>query len=665
MFPLWLIVAFPLFGFAANGLVSLLSARNAKGPSTGLSGFVAVAACALSFITVIIAMGHMGPTSSLLWRGWEWLPLPHGSLSLDFAFDRLTAVMLLFITGIGTLIHLYSIGYMGKDRGFARFMAYLNLFMASMIVLVLGASLPVTFLGWEGVGLCSYLLIGFWKDEAANGDAARKAFIFNRIGDLGFLLGAFFLYTAMGTHGSLDYNAISDFFASPQGLALSGSGLVVAAAAFIFLGCTGKSAQLPLLTWLPDAMAGPTPVSALFHAATMVTSGVYLCARLADLFVLSAWVMPVIAVIGCATALYGAIAGLVQWDIKKVLAYSTVSQLGFMFMAVGVGAFDVALFHVFTHAFFKATLFLGAGSVINALHHEQDMRRMGGLAKALPITYSAMFFGWFAIIGLPLGSGFMSKDLIIERVMHGHIEFGGVDIGMIIFLLAILAALLTAVYMSRMMFLTFWSPSRVPAAVKAHIKEQPFIMSAPVLFLGFGAMAAGCVWFDLVPNLNLFGTYLNPILGQAQGLLHAPVEAGAETASNAPIYLAIFSSVILAPIGIAIAWLFYRRGPRDLEVKPLQGFAHTWTHGIDAVYGAVIVAPVRGIAWILARVVDQVVIGGVVRSVGSIAGFLGEGYAAIQRGRLRVSVLLSLAGAMILIMYLMAPLFAPMLGKGA
>ena len=665
MFPLWLIVAFPLFGFAANGLVSVLSARNAKGPSVGLSGFVAVTACALSFITVIVAMGHMGPTSSLFWRGWDWLPLPHGWLSFDFAFDRLTAVMLLFITGIGTLIHIYSIGYMGKDRGFARFMAYLNLFMASMIVLVLGASLPVTFLGWEGVGLCSYLLIGFWKEETANCDAARKAFVISRIGDLGFLLGAFALYTAMGDQASLNYAQIAQFFGGEPGLALAGSGLLCAAAALLFFGCTGKSAQLPLLTWLPDAMAGPTPVSALIHAATMVTSGVYLCARLCDVYVLSGWVMPTIALIGCATALYGAIAGMVQWNIKKVMAYSTISQNGFMFMAIGVGAFDVAIFHVVTHAFFKATLFLGAGSVITALHHEQDMRRMGGLAKALPITYSAMWFGWFAIIGLPMGSGFMSKDLIIERLFHGSVEVAGVDVGIIIFLLALLAALLTAVYMSRMMYLTFWSPSRVPAETKAHLKEQPLIMSGPLLLLGFGAMAAGCVWFDLVPNLNLLGTYLAPVLGQAQSVLHAPVGVVGAHGSAAPIILAVFSSVILAPVGILIARLFYRRGPRDPEVKPLQGFAKTWIHGLDAVYDAVIVAPVRGIAWILARVVDQVVIGGVVRSVGSVAGFLGEGYAAIQRGRLRVSVLMSLAGAMILIIYLMAPLFAPMLGKGA
>ena len=340
---------------------------------------------------------------------------------------------------------------MGSDRGFARFMAYLNLFMFSMIVLIMGSSLPLTFLGWEGVGLCSYLLVGFWHHNHENNDAARKAFITNRVGDVGILLGMFALVALMGDAASLHYVDIANYFRAETTIQnLAGTGGIVLATMFIFWGCTAKSAQIPLFTWLPDAMAGPTPVSALIHAATMVTSGIYLVARLSDVFALAPQTMHVIAIVAAFTALFAAIAALFQNDIKKVLAYSTVSQLGFMFMAVGIGAFDVALFHVFTHAFFKACMFLGSGSVIHALHHEQDMRRMGGLAKMMPITYTAFWFGWYAIIGLPFGAGFMSKDLILERLFFA----GG--LGQFIFILALIGAFLTALYMTRLMALTWW-----------------------------------------------------------------------------------------------------------------------------------------------------------------------------------------------------------------
>jgi len=657
VYPLWLIPVLPLLGFAVNGLLSLGSAGSRRGPSRG---FVAAFAVAMPFLSFLVTVG----ATALIWnsgqaipaqRLWEWLPLGVDGLAFGLQFDRLTALMLLFITGIGTLIHLYSVGYMREDRGFARFMAYLNLFMASMIILVLGDSLPVTFLGWEGVGLCSYLLIGFWHQDHANNDAARKAFVINRIGDLGFLLGAFCLWVAMGSEASLRYSDIAVFFQGDAGRALAGTPLIVAACALIFLGCTGKSAQLPLVTWLPDAMAGPTPVSALIHAATMVTSGIYLLARLSDVFVLSPQVMTAITLIGCATALYGAIAGMVQWDIKKVLAYSTVSQLGFMFMAVGVGAFDVALYHVFTHAFFKATLFLGAGSVIHALHHEQDMRRMGGLAKAMPVTYSSMWFGWFAIIGLPLGSGFMSKDLILERLWVAG------PLGQGIFLIALLTALLTAIYMSRLMYYVFWSPSRVPAETRAHLHEAPFVMAAPVLVLGFASMVAGSVWFGLIERLNGFEVWLKPVLSAAQNVVasaHLPDPAAAPHDHGSLAWVVALCGVTAAVLGWIIARLLFKRGPKQSEPAPLAGFAATWTNGLDRIYDLLIVRPLQALAWVVARVIDQALLTGVLKGIGEIAGFLGEGYATCQRSRLRVSVALSLIGVVAVTAYLLMPVLS-------
>jgi NADH-quinone oxidoreductase subunit L len=674
-FPLWLIPLLPLVGFAVNGLLSLASAGGRNGPSRGFAAFVAVLMPALSFAVTAAAFGMLMHADgslnvSLRQTLWEWLPVGKG-LGFGLHFDRLTALMLLFITGIGTLIHVYSIGYMKDDRGFARFMAYLNLFMASMIILVLGDSLPAAFLGWEGVGLCSYLLIGFWHHDHGNNDAARKAFVMNRIGDLGFLLGVFCLYWAMGKDASLRFADIAEFFRGEGGHALAGTPLVVAACALLFLGCTGKSAQIPLLGWLPDAMAGPTPVSALIHAATMVTSGVYLCARLADVFVLAPQVMSVIAVIGCATAFFGAIAGLVQWDIKKVLAYSTVSQLGFMFMAVGVGAFDVALFHVLTHAFFKATLFLGAGSVIHGLHHEQDMRRMGGLAKAMPITYSTMWFGWFAIIGLPLGSGFMSKDLILERLL----ESGGP--GRLLCALALLAALLTAIYMSRMMYLVFWSPSRLDAGARDQVHESPATMTVPLLILGLGSMCIGVVWFAAM-GLNDLEHWLAPVLQQAQAAFgHGGAEAasaaasgvetlglGEETVEPARVHGPAIAIASLGTAAAVIGWLIarwlWRRGPKSAEVAPLSGFAAAWTFAFDRFYGATIEPLVEYLALFVGRVVNDVLLDSLMRSFGWAATFFGEGYAAVQRSRVRVSLGMSLIGALALLAYLLMPF----LGKG-
>ncbi len=662
---LWLIPFLPLLGAIINGALSLGGARSAYGPSRGFVSFIAVLMPGLAFVLTVIAsikligIEHVQSNPALVQNLWDWMSINVAGFNIDvqvgLMFDRLTSMMLLFVTGIGTLIHLYSVGYMWEDRGFARFMTYLNLFMFSMIILVIGDSLPMTFLGWEGVGMCSYLLVGFWHHNNDYNDAARKAFIVNRVGDLGFILGVFALFMVMNQNGqgSFNYQDIATWFRndSNAGIIAGSAGLLSAACILIFVGCTGKSAQIPLVTWLPDAMAGPTPVSALIHAATMVTSGIYLLARLSDVFVQATapvcfglTALDIVLVVGCITAAWGAVAGLVQLDIKKALAYSTVSQLGFMFMACGVGAFDVALFHVFTHAFFKATLFLAAGSVIHGLHHEQDMRRMGGLAKLMPITYAWMWCGWFAIIGLPGGSGFFSKDLILERLGEGH-GFLGPFIGY----LALIIAFITAIYMTRVMYLTFWSPARHSDEVKNHVHESPVTMLIPIMVLGFGSLVVGVLWapiLGIMPAIfgehgtNAFATYLSPVVGQAQAFMH-PKSVGAEHhIAWGPAIMGTFAALA----GLITARFFWLRGHVNSSEKDLVGFAAWWTWGFDRVYHATIIIPTKVSAWILAWIVDAI-IGGIVGMTAPVARFLGDGYTSVQRPRLRSSLTLSVAGA--------------------
>ena len=631
---LWLIPLLPLGGFVINGILSLVGSRDAFGPSRGFASLVAVLMPALSFALTIAASftlagvsAPLGHTPALVHGGWEWFQL--GSVSVHFGlhFDHLTSLMLLFITGIGSLIVLYSAGYMAKDRGLARFMAYLDLFLFSMIMLVLGDNLLVTFLGWEGVGLCSYLLIGFWHQDHANNDAARKAFIVNRIGDLAFLVGTFALLAAMHLAGeapSLDYVDIKQVFAGNATL-LRDMGLVTAATVLLFVGCTGKSAQIPLMVWLPDAMAGPTPVSALIHAATMVTSGVFLLARLADVFVCSPATLELVTWVALATMLWAAIAACFQWDIKKVLAYSTVSQLGFMFLAAGLGHFDVALFHVFTHAFFKATLFLGAGSIIHELHHEQDMRRMGGLRKIMPLTFASMAFSWWAIIGMPGGSGFFSKDLILE---HAWAE-GGV----VIYVLALGAAALTAFYMTRMMAYAMFGEARWdPTHHKVH--DPDWRMSAPVFILGLGSLFAGLLWVA-IPGMHIafFQEYLEPVLQRPQRSL--------EYYHATQVFDLMSISVVVATAMLIAAWRRYRRAPGSGSSTPVGGFGALWTWGPDRVYEACLVKPTVAVGRMIDRFVDRGAIAPTVRAVGEVVGFLGTGYRSFQRGQLRLSLSIS------------------------
>ncbi len=426
MIPLWLIPLFPLAGTIVLALIAVASSDSKKGPDEGLVGFLGVLFPLLAFVATGLLAWNM-PQDGIHQTLGSWIDTPLLSVHFGLLFAGLSRTMLLFITGIATLIILYSTGYMHKDRGFARFFAYMNLFLFSMVVLVLSDSLVLTFLGWEGVGLCSYLLIGFWNKDLNNCKAANKAFLVNRVGDVGFLLGMAILVT-IGGSAFLNYADLTAWLVNPafRDVLIANLPLLTVAGLLFFWACTAKSAQIPLLTWLPDAMAGPTPVSALIHAATMVTAGVYLVARLSPLFVRLPYVLTIIAIVGMLTAFWAAIAGLLQNDIKKVLAYSTISQLGYMFMAAGAAAFDVSIFHVFTHAFFKATLFLGAGAVMHALAGEQDMRKMGGLRKKTPITAMTMLFAYLAIIGFPGFSGFFSKDLILERLFAFNPSLGPV-----------------------------------------------------------------------------------------------------------------------------------------------------------------------------------------------------------------------------------------------
>ena len=480
---LWLIPVFPAIGFLINGLAGgLAGPRISKRAVSFFACSVALVSFGLSCAAVVELAGMPPGGRYMENRLGPWIPgVGDGggpvALSLDWLFvlDPLTAIMILIVTGVGSLIHIYSIGYMWEEEGYWRYFAYLNLFMAMMLTLVLGGSLAVMFVGWEGVGLCSYLLIGYfyWKEDCA--DAGRKAFITNRIGDLAFVIGTLTLFASFHT---LEFRPILSAVAGGGGSAF----LLTAVGLLLFVGACGKSAQIPLYVWLPDAMAGPTPVSALIHAATMVTAGVYMVCRLSPLYLAAPAALTVIAVVGCATALFAATIGLAQNDIKKVLAYSTVSQLGYMFLAAGVGAFGAAIFHLMTHAFFKALLFLGSGAVIHALHHEQDMMKMGGLRKHLPVTYAVFLCGWVAIAGVPLTSGFFSKDEILYRTFLFSPVLWGI---------AAATAVLTAFYMTRLMGLTFWGRTRMDSHTAAHVHEAPGVMKWPLVILAGLAIVGG------------------------------------------------------------------------------------------------------------------------------------------------------------------------------
>ncbi|MGH7795978.1 MAG: NADH-quinone oxidoreductase subunit L [Candidatus Binatia bacterium] len=538
------IVFLPLLGAIINGL---LGAKIQKSIGKGAIGLIAcapvVVAFGLSLYAFFILTGLEPEKRFLIDNLYRWIDL--GSLKVDMAFwvDPLSAVMILIVTGIGGLIHIYATGYMHDDKAFWRFFAYLNLFTAAMLTLVLGDSLLLLFVGWEGVGLCSYALIGFWYTDHANARAGNKAFIVNRVGDFGFVLGMFLLFWSLDAqaHGSLTIRDMVKFAPTIQDMMIWGMPVVTLATLFLFVGAAGKSAQIPLFVWLPDAMAGPTPVSALIHAATMVTAGVYMTARMNVFFSMAPDTLNVIAVIGVATALVAATIALTQYDIKKVLAYSTVSQLGYMFIGVGVGGYAAAVFHLMTHAFFKACLFLGSGSVIHALHHEQDMRKMGGLRQYMPLTFMTFFVSVLAIAGFPPFAGFFSKDEILWLAASNQ-HWG-------IWFFAICGAGLTAFYMFRQLFMTFFGRFHGDHHLQEHLHESPQVMTLPLVVLAIGAALAGFIGLPAVLGGSQFAHWLEPVIHAHEG----------GHGSHALEWSLMALSVAVASFGALIAYLMYRR----------------------------------------------------------------------------------------------------------
>ncbi|HUO41272.1 MAG TPA: NADH-quinone oxidoreductase subunit L, partial [Mycobacterium sp.] len=593
---LWIIPALPLAGVALNLLFADRLGRKA-------AGWLACTAVGLAFLAAVRAVvtlaGMPEADRAIHETAWTWMRVGDFRVDVAFLLDPLSAVMTLVVTGVGFLIHVYSTGYMAHDPGVRRFFLYLNLFMFAMLTLVLADNYLLMFVGWEGVGLCSYLLIGFWYHKPSAAEAGKKAFIVNRIGDFGVLLGMFTLF-AYG--GSLQYDRL--FAAAPAVFAVGGTVITLATLA-LFLGCTGKSAQLPLYVWLPDAMEGPTPVSALIHAATMVTAGVYLVARSHVLFQLAPVSLETVAVIGAATALFAATIGIAQNDIKRVLAYSTVSQLGYMFFACGVGAFATGIFHVMTHAFFKALLFLGAGSVIHALSDEQDMRRMGGLANRLPWTHAVMLTATLAIAGVPPLAGFFSKDEILSKAFaSGH--YGVWAVGL-------LAALLTAFYMFRLYILTFRGPSRVSHEAEHHLHESPPSMIAPLVVLAALSVIGGWVGLPFQAGGHLFERWMRPVMesgavGQAlaQAAGHGGMVGGAaHELSPGTEWTLIVLSVVVALAGIVAAFRVYLQSP-GMATTLRERFAGVHRtllnkYWVDELYDAIVVRPLFAFSDLLWR----------------------------------------------------------------
>jgi NADH-quinone oxidoreductase subunit L len=603
---IWLVPLLPALGAAVQLLLGRrLSHRAVSTVSVGLPGLALFWAlgCFLQFLSLPAEANHT--FAKVLY---SWLPagafhLANGSLGhlnvyVGFQLDPLSAVMMLVVTGVGFLIHVYSIGYMGHEGGYYRFFGYLNLFMFSMLVLVLADNYLMMFVGWEGVGLCSYFLIGFYFLRKSASDAGKKAFVVNRIGDAAFLLGMMLMVVTFGT---LDFLPITE--AARSGRFAVGDGVITAICILLFIGATGKSAQIPLYVWLPDAMEGPTPVSALIHAATMVTAGVYMVARSNALYVLAPAALALVAGIGAATAIWAASIGLVQNDIKRVLAYSTVSQLGYMFLACGVGAFGAGIFHLMTHAFFKALLFLGAGSVIHALSGEQDMRKMGALWRKIPTTAWTMLAATLAISGAPLLSGFFSKDEILWQAFAS--PYGN----KLLWAVGVVTAGLTAFYMFRLFFMTFAGDSRVPHEVEHHIHESPRSMTVPLICLAVGAVGAGYVgWPRVLGGGNWLGRFLDPVFE------NPAVRPALEHTWNLEFGLMLLS-VAVAFVGFYITYRWYVKRPEiPARIAAAAGAGYTLLlnkYYVDELYDALFVNRAKDLGNALAAFDLGVVDGGV------------------------------------------------------
>jgi len=654
---LWIIPLLPLLGAATNGLFGK------NWPNKVVNG-VALNATGFSFLAALEAVREfIYVRNQELFRKefFDWIVIPNlvsgGNLfraGFDLQMDQLTVVMVLVVTGVGFLIHIYSTGYMAHEGGYYRFFSYLNLFMFFMLILVLAANYVLLFVGWEGVGLSSYLLIGFYFLKKSASDAGKKAFIVNRIGDFGFMLGMFLLFKTFGT---LDFTQL---FAKAEPWSHEGwgqFGTFTVACLLLFMGACGKSAQLPLYVWLPDAMEGPTPVSALIHAATMVTAGVYVVARSHILFTHSEIAMVVVAVVGCATAFFAATIGLVQTDIKKVLAYSTVSQLGYMFLGCGVGAFGAGIFHLMTHAFFKALLFLAAGSVIHAMGGEQNMLHMGGLSKKIKVTYWTMLIATLAIAGFPPLAGFFSKDSILYAAFIR--EPGGHPL----YIVGLLTALLTSFYMFRLIFLTFHGQQRYDEH-HVHVHESPWSMLGPLAILAVlsivgGWMAAPSFW----GGEDRFASFLTPVFGVA----HQAEGAMSEAAAHKLELSLAFVAVVAALIGLLTAfWLYLKQPGKPAEIakslKPIYTSLYN-KYYVDELYGAAIVKPLLAISTnVLWKVIDVEAIDGTVNGIAHGATATGDVARRTQSGNTRSYAVWVVIGALAVLVIIFWPAIRALAG---
>ncbi|MCS6838457.1 MAG: NADH-quinone oxidoreductase subunit L [Bdellovibrionaceae bacterium] len=635
-----LLIFAPLVGFAFNGLL---------GKKLGGHLYPGVIASVASFISFVASVGLFQLVSEqpeqakyLVIHAFDWMQVGTFRLPVQFLIDPLSSIMILVITGVGTLIHIFSIGYMAEDPGIAKYFSYLNFFLFNMLILVTGDSLPLLFVGWEGVGLCSYLLIGFWYEDHEKAEAGMKAFIVNRVGDAAFLLGMFVLYSHFGTLNLLELNSLA-----PKEAIWNWLDPITIGTLLLFVGVTGKSAQVPLYVWLPDAMAGPTPVSALIHAATMVTAGVYMMVRLSYLYTAAPYTMIVVAAIGLLTAVLAATMGIVQWDIKKVLAYSTVSQLGYMVFACGVGAFSAAFFHLVTHAFFKALMFLGAGSVIYGMHHQQDIREMGGLNKRMPLTYWTFMIGWLSIIGLPPFSGFFSKDEIkwfaLASDRGGNWIFWG---------LAWVGSLLTTFYMTRLMAYTFWRDKKYSADHQPH--ESPWVMTVPLMILAFLAATGGFLGIPHAIAQILPGHPNHWLEHWLKPVISLPTIKQGITVEYEWLLMGL-SVVGSFTVAMVTRYLYLNR--IDLIDRTRERFEvihKVWVHKyyVDAFYQKYFVENLVLSSRDLWRYVDVGVIDRLVNKIADVTKELGRGFAWLQSGNMQNYAFITIIGLIIFVLFL-------------
>ncbi len=635
----WLIPLFPLIGFFFNGLLG----KGLPEKVIGWIGSLLVGASFVVAVMIFLELLGMDPGSrSVQTVVYTWVLAGKLNAPIGFLVDPLSTVMLLVVSGVGFIIHVYSIGYMHGEIGFRRYFAYLNLFVFAMLTLVSANNFLLMFVGWEGVGLCSYLLIGYYYEKQSASDAGKKAFVVNRVGDFGFLIGIFLTFVTFGTLTFTDV-----FAAAPEKLTYGGT-LVTLITLLFFVGATGKSAQIPLYTWLPDAMEGPTPVSALIHAATMVTAGVYMVSRLSLLYAMAPISITVVAVIGGATAFYAATMGMTQFDIKRVLAYSTISQLGYMFMACGVGAFASGIFHLMTHAFFKALLFMAAGSVMHALSGELDMRKMGGLRKDLPYTHWTYIAATLAISGIFPFAGFFSKDEILFFSFERNLGF---------WIVGAVAALMTSFYMFRSVFMTFYGKSRLDDHAAAHVHESPPIMTVPLIVLAFLSLVGGFVGIPIIEHGNRFGTWLAPVFAPAHEILSKAAHAEGGGHHNVSLELLLMSvSLAIAIIGLFIARYMYISRPEtpDKVVKEWKGL-HTVVYNkyyMDEIYDFLFVNSIVDFSRFLWKSFDDLVIDGIVNGVARLTQGWGGVMRWLQSGLVKDYALSILFGVLVVIGYL-------------